>query len=154
MAEPAQVLEGTTVQPAEPIKLVCKDCKSDKGFREVGTSRVSAERSTRSVEQDAEGKIHVTWGMVDADGFDADDFDAHGVECRECGADAARVQDLAVPEHVAGIALDPGDLVTLPDGLRATVATVDREADTFTVEGWHETFRSSEGALVLKAVPA
>jgi hypothetical protein len=34
--------------------------------------------------------------------------------------------------------------VICPDGLQATVATVNHEAKELTVESWHETFKFSE----------
>jgi hypothetical protein len=39
--------------------------------------------------------------------------------------------------------------VWLPDGLKATVATVDPEANVFTVENWHETFSAGEAEPVV-----
>lgn len=146
------LLEGTTVERRPPAKLVCKDCGSDSGFREVGTVHCSASRDTRSIKADADGNLTVRWNFADVDDFDATDIDVDHVECRSCGSSAARVEDLAVPEHAAGIDFNPGDLVWLPDGLRAEVATVDRKANTFTVVGWHETFTAADAAPLLRRV--
>src|SRR6266498_3086358 len=102
----------------------CKFCGSDRGFREYGKARCSTSRVTRSFKTGDDGKPEPVWGSLDAGhGFDGN-FDPEGVECRECGRDAATVGDLIGTP----VRLEPGARVVLPDGLRATVASVDPDA--------------------------
>jgi hypothetical protein len=125
------------------MSAACKFCGSDKGFREVGFARCEASRTSYSVAREAGGKVKVSWDPVDVDDFDSD-FEPDGVACRECGREEARIEDLVG----APVNLEPGARVVCPDGLRATVATVDATACRLTVEGWHEEFAFSEVTAV------
>lgn len=122
-------------------KVVCKHCGSDR----------------IDVEFTAPGRGSAVFGVMPGgevylDDIEDRDFDLHEDTdtfiCRGCGKRAWRANELvqatpAGPEH-----LRPGDLVWLPDNLKATVETVDYDALTFTVEGWHETFEFHEAQLV------
>lgn len=126
--------------------LRCKHCGSDKGFREYGRATCTADRRSRKIERDPNGKIKVTWDLVEVDDFDSD-FDPDGVDCRNCNAEAATVADLVGPlTH-----FEPGDAVVLPDGLRAVAATVDDDDRTLTVIDWHETFEFGEVSPLVAA---
>lgn len=73
-----------------------------------------------------------------------DDFDHELFRCADCHASWYPLAKGVTTKQQAGINLNPGDLVILPDGFKATVAAVDTEENTFTVERWHETFKAGE----------
>lgn len=123
----------------------CKFCGSDR-FREYGRVECSGSRESRSVGRDALGKLKIEWGFVDAEDFDAE-LEPDGVECRNCGADAAKVEDLVDGRF----GFEPGERVVCPDGFKAIVAAVDLEAGRLTVEGWHEEFKFAEVSALVPA---
>lgn len=79
---------------------------------------------------------------------DYDDFEHEQFSCGDCKARWYPLEKGLAPAHVAGIDVKPGDLVILPDGFKAVVATVDTEENTFTVRNWHETFKAGEATLL------
>jgi DUF2075 family protein len=124
--------------------ITCKHCGSAKGFREYGYVEIRAEasRTSRAIKNE-DGKIEVKWSQVDADHIDTWDLDLDEithVACRNCEVEEDYVENLIGTP----ISFDPGDVVICPDGLQATVATVNHEAKELTVESWHETFKFSE----------
>lgn len=123
--------------------LACTHCGSDKGFRALGTVTCSASQEV-TVERGEDGKLKAKLtGFVDTDTFDADAVEVDRYRCRECGA-----EDYPIEKLIGGPPYEAGATVTLPDGLRGTVESVDRVARRIKVVNWHETFRFDEVSLL------
>lgn len=122
-------------------KVVCKHCGSDR----IDVRFTTSGRGSAILGVQRGGEVYVD-SVEDRD-FDTFSYDYDEFICRGCGRTAWKAEQLvqatpAGPEH-----LQPGDVVFLPDGLKGTVATVDYDAVTFTVEGWHETFDFHEAQV-------
>lgn len=125
-------------------EMVCAKCGGDRinvEFTATGYGKVE-------IGVDSKGKPYVDH-VYDRDYLDEDH---ESFSCADCKATWTRLADGLKPKQQAGINLHPGDRVFLPDGFKGVVATVDTESNTFTVEGWHETFKAGEGEPVLPMV--
>ena len=119
--------------------LVCAKCGSDDLVAEV----VAHGNAKVTIADDGSGPY-----VEHHHGEDFHTFDYGPYRCNACNASAFSLKDAVRPKPAAGLDLEPGQRVVLPDGLRATVATVDGERNTFTVEGWHETFRAGDASAL------
>lgn len=121
-------------------KVACKHCGSDR----IDVTFTAEGRGSALLVAEPGGRIYVE-GVEDRE-FDRE-FDYDDFICRGCGKRASRAADLVNASPVGPEHLRPGDVVWLPDGFKAEVATVDYEAITFTVVGWHETFSFHEARV-------
>lgn len=121
--------------------MVCAKCGGDR----INVSFTASGYGKAEIGIDGKGKPYVDH-VYDRD-YDLEEWEEFS--CADCKASWSRLEEGLKPKQQAGINLLPGDLVWLPDGLKATVAAVDVEANTFTVVGWHETFGAGEGTPVL-----
>lgn len=127
-------------QSTEDVEYVCAKCGSDRidvAFTAYGTGAAT-------VGCDRRGRPYVEY--VDDKNFA--DFEHDSFSCADCCAKWITLADGVAPKQQAGIDIKPGDVVWLPDGFKGTVATVNTDDNTFTVEGWHETFKAGEGTPV------
>lgn len=122
-------------------KYVCAKC----GSRRIDVEFTAHGTGSAEIMVDSKGRPYV----AHVDTLHTEDVEHDSFQCADCSASWWPLEKGIKPEHLAGIDLQPGDLVWLPDGLKGTVATVDAENNTFTVVGWHETFKAGEGTPVV-----
>lgn len=125
----------------------CRYCGAEEGFDQYGEVRVDAWRKVKLATRGENGKLTVEFERIESDGgshFSAHDFDPTTFCCIACKREEPRLEDL-IGEPVG---FEVGAIVICPDGLRGTIATVDSEARTLTVEGWHETFKFGDVDLL------
>lgn len=125
------------------LKPICRFCGSDQGFDQMGRVETSAWRKIESVARREDGKLDVRHGSVETERYGSyydRDFDADSYRCIECGREERKLEDLIGDP----VMFEPGARVRCPDGLLGTVATVDFQRRTLTVENWHEEFKFSE----------
>lgn len=123
------------------MKVVCNRCNSDRGFAEYGSVLVEASRDV-DVWRRADGCLEVSSDSyidVESAGHPSE-FEHDEYRCLNCSARAGRIEDLIRDDF----RLEAGDAVYCPDGMRGVIASVDLDACTVTVRGWHETFEFSE----------
>lgn len=118
-------------------EMVCGKCGSDR----INVEFTATGYGKAAIGIDNKGKPYVDH-VYDRD-YDTEDIDQYS--CASCKASWTCLADGVKPKQQAGINLNPGDLVFLPDGLKGEVETVDTESNTFTVVGWHEVFHAGEG---------
>lgn len=122
-------------------EMVCAKCGGDR----INVEFTAHGHGKAEIGVDSKGRPYVDH-VYDRDTVD-EEYDDYS--CADCKATWISLADGLQPKLQAGINLRPGDVVWLPDGFKGTVATVDTEANTFTVEGWHEVFQAGEGELLL-----
>jgi hypothetical protein len=127
---------------SEP-EMVCAKCGSD----HIDVFFTATGSGAAAIGVDDKGKPYVA--HVDDEQYDDHDHESYG--CAKCKANWWPLEKGVTLKALAGIDFNVGDVVILPDGLRATVATVDRETNTFTVERWHETFKAGEASPLAPA---